>query len=115
MIRALVFESDQRAFAPTKGKIMIRSHAFQSGIFEPDELGLLNRVLEKTCRWHGLSGKGEDAALIAARAITLFRSGLFDEAALFKTLRREPLPKVPNHRRDVSDLFWRKRIIPIRA
>ena len=66
-------------------------HELHSGIFHPDELGTLNRVVERLCRWHGLSLKSEDATVFASRAMILVGSGLTDESELFRRLRREPL------------------------
>ncbi|RJG41533.1 hypothetical protein [Mesorhizobium sp. DCY119] len=72
---------------------MTSQHDFKPGVFYPNQLDVLNRVVQKTCDWHGLSVKGEDARELASRAMSLFSSGLSSEEALFKRLRREPLAK----------------------
>jgi hypothetical protein len=81
---------------------MIDIHASRSGIVDPSQLALLHRVHKNMCLWHGLSSQGEDATYLADRAISLFSSGVTDEGALFKTLRREALPK--RARRQFADM-----------
>jgi hypothetical protein len=81
---------------------MTNHNDFQPGIFYPEQLDVLNRVVRKTCDWHGLSVKGEDAKELASRAMSLFSSGVNNEELLFKRLRREPLVK--RSRRAFADL-----------
>lgn len=68
-------------------------HNLHSGISHFYQLDALNRVVERLCRWHGLSPMGEDAAAFTDRATMLFGSGLTDEGELFRKLRREPLTR----------------------
>ncbi|MEI5682648.1 MULTISPECIES: hypothetical protein [unclassified Mesorhizobium] len=94
---------------------MTNHHDFQPRILYPDDLDLLDRVVQKTCDWHGLSVKGEDAEELASRAMSLFSSGLTSEDALFKRLRREPLARRP-HRAfaDLTRIYrrdWRPKTI----
>lgn len=92
---------------------MAKNHDSQPGIFCPDQLNLLNRVNRKTCDWHGLSVNGADAKELARRAISIFDSGLPDEAALFKTLRREPLISKHFHRASAElDRTYRRALHP---
>jgi hypothetical protein len=86
-------------------KVMIDIHASWSGIVDPSQLALLDRVHKKMCLWHGLNENGEEATHLADRAFSLFSSGVTDEGALFKTLRREALPKrVRRHFADIARL-----------
>jgi hypothetical protein len=88
-----------------KEKVMIDVHASWSAIVDPSQLALLDRVHKKTCLWHGLRANGEDATHLADRASSLFSSGVTDEGALFKTLRREALPKrAHRHFADIATL-----------
>ncbi|NGN42084.1 hypothetical protein G6N74_13520 [Mesorhizobium sp. CGMCC 1.15528] len=92
---------------------MTNPHDSHSGSFHPANLALVNRVVGKVLQWHGLSEKGPDAAYIGGRALLLFDTGVVHEEALFKKLRREPLPR--RSHRAFSDLVrldqreWRQR------
>lgn len=68
---------------------MSTSHDFQLGIFYPDQLDVLNRAVQKACRWHGLKEERLDADDLAGHALSLYSSGITDEDALFKRLRNE--------------------------
>ncbi|MEI5682649.1 MULTISPECIES: hypothetical protein [unclassified Mesorhizobium] len=81
---------------------MNSSHAFQTGIFYPAQLGVLNRVVAKLCRWYGFEAEGSDADVLSRRAVSLHSSGITNEEALFRKLRRMPLAKHAGHTRNVS-------------
>lgn len=62
--------------------------------FLPDHLKLLNRVIRKTCDWHGLSINETDAKEPAGRAISILNSGLTDEPHFSKRFDANPYRRV---------------------
>ncbi len=52
------------------------------GIFGPDDLTLLQKLFDEVCLARGYPPDGEDAEYMALLIVTLFRSGIVDEASL---------------------------------
>lgn len=63
-------------------------------VIQPDELGLLGRVLETHCRTYGIRSE-EGRSSVAQSLMAHFRSGVVGEGDLLAILEREdrPLPK----------------------
>lgn len=63
-------------------------------VIQPDELGLLGRVLETHCRTYGIRSE-EGRSSVAQSLMAHFRGGVVREGELLAILEREdrPLPK----------------------
>jgi hypothetical protein len=56
--------------------------AAQGGVFEPEQLEILQRVFDQACIDRGHSRVGIDAEILAATIIRLFHTGIVSEADL---------------------------------
>ena len=60
--------------------------ASQGGVFEPEQLEILQRVFDQACIDRGHSRVGIDAEILAATIIRLFHTGIVSEADLHVAL-----------------------------
>jgi hypothetical protein len=65
---------------------MLQNHNPIVGAFEPEDLQMLQQVLEKICDQRGILKSSACAADIAADVITLYQSGLWGEVQLHAML-----------------------------
>ncbi|MBP2560866.1 hypothetical protein J2857_003635 [Neorhizobium galegae] len=65
---------------------MLQNHNPIVGAFEPEELQMLQQVLEKICDQRGILKSSASAADIAADVITLSQSGFWGEVQLLAML-----------------------------
>ena len=60
----------------------IRSYLDDHAAFAPDEIDVMSRALEETCKALHIDGRAKDREIIAARIVDLARNGLVDATAL---------------------------------
>ena len=56
------------------------------GVFEPEDLALLQRLFDEVCEARGYTPGSEHAEYMALLIVTLFQSGIVDESSLRKAL-----------------------------
>ena len=60
------------------------------GVFEPEDLALLQKLFDEVCVARGYVPDSEQAEFLALLIVTLFQSGIVDETSLRKALEDKP-------------------------
>jgi hypothetical protein len=91
-IRALKGAAESAA-AVRPISIALAHTAPRGGVFEPEELDILQRVFDQVCRERKYNRESEEAEAIAATMIVLFQTGVLTEHELLTAIDRgEDLP-----------------------
>jgi hypothetical protein len=67
---------------------MVMPRAASHGVFEPEQLEILQRVFDQACIDRGHSRVGIDAENLAATIMHLFHTGIVSEADLHVALKK---------------------------
>ena len=66
--------------------MVISRAASAAGVFEPEDLGILQRIFDQACKARGYARDSAEAGALAAEIVSLFGNGIVNEGALYTEL-----------------------------
>ena len=79
--------------------MVISRAASAAGVFEPEDLSVLQRVFDQACKERGYARHSPEAEALAASIVSLFGNGIVNEGALYTELGLNAAKKKSSQRR----------------